>query len=194
MLEAAHTASEDLLALVEKLLLLACAESGQNLTLEVVALDEIAFSVGETLRPNFAAKSLDYRFDPPSQPILVRGDRMALEVIVRNLLENALKFTPNGSVLLEASMIRDLARLTVTDTGPGIPKAMLEQVFERFHQADVIHRRSGSGLGLAIARSIARWHGGGITAKNNQSGGASFTLELPSLVTDKLEPKVPTPF
>lgn len=185
-LEAAHTASEDLLALVEKLLLLARAESGQNLTLEVVALDEIAFNVGEMLSPDFAAKSLEYRFDPPVQPILVRGDRMAFEVIVRNLLENALKFTPDGSVLLEVIAVRDLARLTVTDTGPGIPEAMLEQVFERFYQADVIHRRGGSGLGLAIARSIARWHGGEITAHNNQPGGASFTLELPMLA-------IPTP-
>jgi two-component system, OmpR family, sensor kinase len=111
----------------------------------------------------------------------VRGDRVALEVIVRNLLENALKFTPRGSVRLEVSTVRGLARLTMTDTGPGIPEAMLEQVFERFHQADVIHRRGGSGLGLAIARSFARWHGGEITAHNNQSGGASFTLELPIL-------------
>ena len=178
-LSAALTASDDLLELVEKLLLLARTEAGQGLHRETVALDEIAFDVAEMLRPMFGEKGLKLELDLPVETIWVMGDRVALRLLVRNLLDNALKFTLAGQVSVRVEAQRDVARLHILDSGPGIPEDALTQLFERFYQADVRYRQSGSGLGLALAQSIALWHGGSLTTENRREGGARFTLELP---------------
>lgn len=178
-LEKALGAADELLALVEKLLLLARTEAGQAAPTARVALDEIAFEVAETIRPRFDEKGLRFVLELPEAPVVVLGDRVALGVLVRNLLENALKFTPRGHVTL---LVEDgsQVRLSVEDIGPGIPEAALPHLFERFYQADVRHRRSGSGLGLAIVRSVALWHGGAVRVENRPAGGARFVLELPA--------------
>lgn len=178
-LEKALGAADELLALAEKLLLLARTEAGQAAPTERVALDEIAFEVAETIRPRFDEKGLRFVLELPEAPVVVLGDRVALGVLVRNLLENALKFTPRGHVTL---LVEDgsQVRLSVEDIGPGIPEAALPHLFERFYQADVRHRRSGSGLGLAIVRSVALWHGGAVRVENRPAGGARFVLELPA--------------
>lgn len=178
-LEKALGAADDLLALVEKLLLLARTEAGQAAPTERVALDEIAFEVAETIRPRFDEKGLALVLELPEAPVVVLGDRMALGVLVRNLLENALKFTPRGHVTLRVEDGSHV-RLSVNDSGPGIPKASLAHLFDRFYQADVRHRRSGSGLGLAIVRSVALWHGGVVRVENRPVSGTRFVLELPA--------------
>ena len=182
-LEKALGAADDLLALVEKLLLLARTEAGQAAPTERVALDEIAFEVAETIRPRFDEKGLALVLELPEAPVVVLGDRVALGVLVRNLLENALKFTPRGHVTLRAEDDSQV-RLSVEDSGSGIPEAALPHLFERFYQADVRHRRSGSGLGLAIVRSVAHWHGGAVSVENRSAGGARFVLELPAAPKD----------
>jgi len=178
-LEKALGAADELLALVEKLLLLAHTEAGQAAPTERVALDEVAFEVAETIRPRFDEEGLALTLELPEAPVAVLGDRVALGVLVRNLLENALKFTPQGRVTLRVENgLR--VRLSVEDSGPGIPEAALPHLFDRFYQADVRHRRSGSGLGLAIVRSVTLWHGGEVRAENRPTGGARFVLELPA--------------
>ena len=179
-LDAALNASDELLALVEKLLLLARADAGQGFRHETASLDEVAFEVSELLRPLFQQKGLSLRLDLPEE-VQVEGDRVALGLLVRNLLENALKFTATGQVGIRVETRGPLACLQVWDSGPGIPQAALQHLFERFYQADVRHRQQGSGLGLALARSLAVWHGGTLSAHNRPEGGAVFTLELPAL-------------
>ena len=97
-LTAALAASDDLLALVEKLLLLARAEAGQGFAREPVALDEVVFEVAEMLRPLFAGQALALDLDLPVCAVTVAGDRVALGLLTRNLLDNALKFTAAGGV------------------------------------------------------------------------------------------------
>ncbi len=177
-LDSAYRSTQRLLALVEKLLQLVRAEAGQGLARESVALNELAAEVAEDLLPLFEAKGLVLRVSLPERPLLVTGDRLALVLALRNLLENALKFTPAGEISVTLRQIGAEALVEVEDTGGGIPQAALPHLFERFYQAQVEHRRSGSGLGLALVAAIARWHGGRVEAANGPRG-ARFRLWLP---------------
>ena len=179
LLDKALGANRDLLSLIEKLLTLARTEAGQGLPKERVALDEVAFDTAEALRPLFIKKGLALELHLPQGPVWVQGDRVSLGLLIRNLLENALKFTAEGEVVLEVGCQSNCALLSVSDTGPGIPEVALPQLFERFYQAEVTHRRTGSGLGLALVKSVAAWHGGEVRAKNGDEGGARFEVQLP---------------
>lgn len=177
-LEQAYRSAQRMLALVEKLLHLARAEAGQGLSREPVALDRLVLEEAEDLRPLFEAKGLALRVFLPDGPLEVMGDRLALGLALRNLLENALKFTSAGEVRVRLRKAGPGALLEVEDTGGGFPEAALPHLFQRFYQAQVEHRRSGSGLGLALVAAIARWHGGRVEAANIR-GGARLSLWLP---------------
>jgi signal transduction histidine kinase len=109
-------------------------------------------------------------------PVLVRGNRDALYQALRNLAENALKYTPPGTEI-EIEVDRS-GSVSVSDHGPGIPEAQREHLFRRFWRADRRHS-SGAGLGLAIAHRIATAHAGQLTVSDNPGGGARFTLRVP---------------
>jgi signal transduction histidine kinase len=147
-----------------------------------VALDELAFHTAESLKPLFAAKHLLLKLDLPADPVWIQGDRMALDLLIRNLLENALKFTQQGCISLSVTQGHQHCTLKVEDSGQGLPEEAIAHLFERFYQADTRHRRQGSGLGLALVKSISVWHGGTISAHNLPAGGALFQLELPLLL------------
>jgi two-component system sensor histidine kinase BaeS len=94
---------------------------------------------------------------------------------------NAVKYTPpGGQVTVATRAAGGTARLTVADTGPGIPAADLPHVFERFWRGTGAQARSGAGIGLAVAAELAAAHGGTITAASPPGGGAVFTLILPA--------------
>jgi two-component system sensor histidine kinase MtrB len=111
--------------------------------------------------------------------ILLRVDRRRLDVIVANLVGNALRHgAPPVRVVVSESGER--VRIEVTDRGPGLPAHVVPRVFDRFYKADAARTRTpGSGLGLAIALENARLHGGELTAGNAGGGGARFVLSLP---------------
>ncbi|OLZ47250.1 two-component sensor histidine kinase [Amycolatopsis keratiniphila subsp. nogabecina] len=114
-----------------------------------------------------------------AEGIRLRADRRRLDVIVANLVGNALR---HGAppVLVRVSATLAVVRIEVTDRGPGLPEDVLPHVFDRFYKADAARARTpGSGLGLAIARENARLHGGELTAGDVPGGGARFVLELP---------------
>jgi signal transduction histidine kinase len=109
-------------------------------------------------------------------------DAHKTEVIVANLLSNALKFTPRGgTVVVRAEAEPEGVGFTVEDDGPGIPADQLERIFERFHQVDgsASREHGGTGLGLALARELARLHGGNVTVRSRLGEGAAFRVELP---------------
>ncbi len=111
------------------------------------------------------------------QPLPVAVDRRRIEQVVVNLLANAHQHTPPGTrVELVGKIVGNEVRLTVRDTGPGIPSAELEEIFERFHRMSTSR---GSGLGLAIVRSIVELHGGRVWAESRAGGGASFHATFP---------------
>ena len=135
--------------------------------------------MAEAFRPLVEHKGLGFTLELPPEDVLVRGDANTLKLALRNLLENTLKFTPEGCVTLELWTEGDAAHLTVKDTGAGIPTVALPHLFERFYQADVRHQQQGSGLGLALVQSIVNWHGGKVTASNRTGGGACAGFNLP---------------
>ena len=116
--------------------------------------------------------------------VRLRLDRRRLDVIVANLVGNALR---HGAppVRVDVSAPPGQVRIEVTDGGPGLPEEVLPHVFDRFYKADAARTRTpGSGLGLAIARENARLHGGDLTADNTGDGGARFTVRLPRNTED----------
>lgn len=102
----------------------------------------------------------------PQELLILWGDPIALAMAVRNLLDNALKFSPQGArVTLFLQRQGGYAVLAVEDEGPGFPEEALPYVFQRFYQAKEEHRLQGSGLGLSIVAAIVRWHGGSVSAQ-----------------------------
>jgi signal transduction histidine kinase len=118
-----------------------------------------------------------------SEPDLaVTGDADRLEQVFNNLLDNAIKNGPSGSVVnMTAARSDNSLRITVADKGHGIPPGQLPHVFERFYQVPGV--RTGVGLGLTIAREIVLAHGGTIEASSPPGEGASFTVSLPLVPT-----------
>ena len=110
------------------------------------------------------------------EPTLVSGVPGRLDRAVGNLLDNAAKYSPAGSVV--DVRLRD-GELTVRDHGPGIPEADRAHVFDRFYRADTARGQPGSGLGLAIVRQVAETHGGTVAAEAADGGGALMRLRLP---------------
>ena len=112
----------------------------------------------------------------------VRLDPIRMHDAIRNLLENAIKHSPEGGRIEMSSRVdEECVSLSVADEGPGLPDEDLDRVFERFYRVDKSRTRDagGTGLGLAIVRHLVELHGGYVRAANRPSGGAIFTIELP---------------
>ena len=115
---------------------------------------------------------------------MVSGDREALERLVINLLDNAVKYNRiGGSVTVRLSANNGEATLEVADTGIGIPAGSLNRVFERFYRVDKGRSREegGTGLGLAIVKHVAQLHGGRVEVTSDLGRGSQFTVRLPSI-------------
>jgi two-component system, OmpR family, phosphate regulon sensor histidine kinase PhoR len=116
------------------------------------------------------------------QPVTVRGDAIELETAVRNLLDNACRYSdPGGQVRLRVARRRDEAVLEVRDQGVGIPRDARQRIFERFYRVDRARSREtgGTGLGLSIVRNIVEQHGGKVQVESSVGVGSSFTIRLP---------------
>ena len=121
----------------------------------------------------------------------VEADRTATVRIVTNLLDNALKFTPDGSVITIDVRDEDpLVAVEVCDDGPGIAAQDLDRVFERFYKAEHSRADDGAGLGLAIVKHLVQAHGGTVAARNEAGRGAAMTVRLPKRFVGR-EPRVP---
>jgi two-component system OmpR family sensor kinase len=123
----------------------------------------------------------------PEGELLIRGDQTRLRQIVDNLLSNARAHTPPGTgIHLAVVRAGSEAQLVIADSGPGVPPAEWERVFERFWRADASRTRStgGTGLGLAIVQSLVHAHGGTVKLDETPGGGARITIRLPIADTD----------
>ena len=115
-------------------------------------------------------------------PAIVDGSASDLALAVRNLTDNAIRFTgEGGAVVVRLERQGAEAVITVTDTGTGIPQRDLDRIFERFYRVDVARSRAtgGTGLGLSIVRHVAESHGGRVRVESQLGSGSTFTLRLP---------------
>lgn len=125
------------------------------------------------------AESRSIELEVPETDIILNADEQKLSQIIINLLGNAVKFSPTESkVLIAVKRDKENVRITVTDRGPGIPPAMREKIFERYHQLPGAAKQQGSGLGLAICKAIVEAHGGTIGVDSTDGGGSSFWFTL----------------
>ncbi len=119
----------------------------------------------------------------PAEPVSVYADDEKLRVVLNNLLSNAIRFTPSGGRVLVQVRRRDeeMAELSVTDTGVGIPSHELEHIFDRFYQVEdhMTRRHGGMGLGLAIVKGLVELHGGRVWAESVEGKGSRFTVLWP---------------
>jgi len=132
-------------------------------------------------------RSVGLVLNPPAANVKLHGDASQLRQVFGNLLDNAIRFTPEGgrvTVSVGAGEAGRQAVVTVADTGCGIAPEHLDRVFDRFYKADASRTRSdtarGGGLGLAICRSIVERHGGSIAVASTPSRGTTFTVRLPT--------------
>lgn len=169
--------------LVDDLRTLALADSGQlDLHKQLADLAELVQRVIDRFKPQSEANQIALIFEKLTGPLPVLFvDPGRIEQILSNLLSNALRFTPRGGqICLSMSSSANQVELQVRDSGPGIPSEALPRLFDRFYRVDSSRSRQagGSGLGLSIARQLAEAHGGTLSAANDPTGGAVFTLTL----------------
>jgi len=171
--------------IVRRLVQLASIESQQALDrVETLDFAELVREEAETLRPRLEAGNLNLDLKIPVDPLPeIRGDRLALQLALRNLLANAVDFSPDGGTV-RLQLVRgdnNTVECIVEDEGPGIPDYARERVFERFYSLrNEVTGRKGSGLGLCFVREAAELHGGSIELNNSPKVGVRATLNLPS--------------
>ncbi len=169
--------------LVEDLRLLALAEAGTlRLNLEPDSLTDVLNRSVEAARLRAEAKGIKISLEVPADFPLVDMDRRRVAQVVGNLLENAIQHTGSGGQVTVLAQVADAtARVTVADTGEGIPPEELPRVFERFYRVDPARSRAtgGVGLGLTIAKQLVEGHGGTIRAESSPGKGSKFIFDLP---------------
>jgi PAS domain S-box-containing protein len=176
-----HQGAGRMVALVDQMLDLSRMEAGRlEIASEPVELAEVIEQVRQDIAPQAAAKSLAFEISvqPGLPPAL--GDPVRLRQVLLNLVDNAVKFTDQGSVRLVARSTAEGLAIAVTDTGIGISAAAQPHIFEEFRQVDgnLTRRYGGAGLGLAIGKRLAEQMGGSISVSSQPGAGSTFTLQL----------------
>jgi two-component system phosphate regulon sensor histidine kinase PhoR len=177
-----HRQADRMERLVKDLLRLARLDAGQE-TVDYAPCDvgATANAIVTDFEQVIAAKRQRVLVAIPAEHRTLVTDPAKMHDILRNLVENAVNYTPEGGAIDVSMTVRDdHFELTVKDTGPGLPAADLLRVFERFYRVDKSRARpGGTGLGLAIVKHLVQVMGGTVTAGNRQDGGAVFTVTLP---------------
>ena len=168
-------------------------ESGRtSLSMEPVNLPEMLNDVLRTNSPLARDRSIELINNNQLDPdMLIMADAVRLRQMLINIFGNAIKFTEQGSVTLDAEVMNEKVQIPVRDTGIGIPPDKLESIFEAFSQVDTSTTRKagGTGLGLPISRKLAEMHGGWLWAESQgiAGEGSIFYLELPIGDPDTLQ-------
>jgi signal transduction histidine kinase len=147
---------------------------------ESLNLSEEAERVVELFSALAEEKQINLSVSLPENPLLLRGDQGRIQRILANLLDNAIKYTPEGGrVELRIFQKNKGACLEIQDTGIGIPKADYQRVFERFYRGELGRSRSGNGLGLNLVQAFVSAHGGCLELESPAEGGCLVRVCLP---------------
>jgi two-component system phosphate regulon sensor histidine kinase PhoR len=169
--------------LVKDLLRLARLDAGQEaLEIAPCSVEGLFAGVVGDLTPTFEGRGQQIELTVAPNAATVMGDPAKLHDALRNLVENASNYSPERSrIRLSATTNETRVRLQVADSGPGIPEADRQRVFERFYRVDKDRSREsgGTGLGLSIVKHLIELHGGEVSVENRAEGGAVFTIDLP---------------
>jgi two-component system sensor histidine kinase BaeS len=178
-----HQETGVLARLIDDLRILSMAESGQlQYHFEPTDLAALCARIAESVRALFTSRNITLAFDKPAGVPAVSADADRIEQAIRNLLNNAHRYTPEGGrVTLHLAAEPGGVTVSVKDTGPGIEPDDLSRVFDRFYRVDPsrARRTGGSGLGLAIVKQLVEAHGGRVRAESAVGQGSTFSFTLP---------------
>jgi len=169
--------------IISDLLALSQIESGKYQWVKnEIQVPELFEKVSSILKPLAEKKDqhLSIHISQPIHPI--QGDLEKMTLVVTNLLDNAVKYTPAGGKITLGALETDFAtEISVSDSGPGVPKKDLSRIFERFYRVDRARSREmgGTGLGLSIVKHIVETHGGSVTVQSQPGKGSTFTVRIP---------------
>ncbi len=145
-------------------------------------LDEVR-AITDRFRPQIESKKITVEDRLPGEPLSVSGDRDKVRQVFMNLIDNAVKFNVTGGrIIFTAEKQGNGVRVTIEDTGPGIPQDSLLRIFERFFRVDKARSRElgGTGLGLAIVKHIMEAHGGTVNCRSRENTGSAFSVFFPA--------------
>lgn len=187
-LQAASEQVDQLGARVRNLLDMARIESSsQPAHKETCDLTDIVSSVIERMGPLLRGRRVVSDF--PAEPLFVECDQVQIATVILNLLENGVKYSPEGSPLyIKGELTRPCVTFSVSDTGPGVAPEDADRVFAKFYRSPAVASIGGTGLGLAICRSIVQEHGGKIGLRPSPRGGSEFWFTLPLPLIDMAAP------
>lgn len=168
--------------LVEMLVLMSRLDSGAEVTLSVTNVNAILNQFKQTVEDIYPERASDFRISLHTSLPPIIGNRTYIMQAVRNLIDNAVRYSDKGSpVVVRSYHDENHVIIDVTDRGIGIPDEERNKIFRRFYRSDEAHSTRGFGLGLPIAQSIAHRHGGDITLESSVGKGSRFSLLLPTL-------------
>ncbi|MFQ5715187.1 MAG: ATP-binding protein [Candidatus Scalinduaceae bacterium] len=168
--------------IVEDLLLLSELEEESNcLELEEVNLEDLIENILKIFDQRMKEKSLILKFNPDRNLPPIKADPFKLEQVFINLIDNAIKYTERGEIIISTGQNNETVTIEIQDTGICIPKEHLSRIFERFYVVDKSRSRKlgGTGLGLSIVKHIVLLHNGKIDVKNIPGTGTKFIVTLP---------------
>ena len=172
---------DNLVGMISTMLEIAKTGSGKaDLDMTLLDITEIVEEAADLFTPMAEDCGVGIEIVKLIRGMTVRGDRVRLQRVVGNLLDNAIKYTPSGGkVRLSADKDGEWVKVEVADTGIGVPEQDIPHIFDRFYRGDKSRSTSGSGLGLSLALALVRAHGGNITVTPNATG-TIFSILLPS--------------
>jgi heavy metal sensor kinase len=170
-----------LLAMINTMLDIAEAEAGvMGLRLSSVDVNDLVRDICEIYEPVTTEKNIQVVIEAPGS-LIVSGDVQRLQRMIANLLDNAVKYTPDGGTIrLSARLTDGRAELSVENTGRGICAEKLPNIFQRFYRADASRSGTGYGLGLSLAQAIVHAHGGQISVRSIPGDTTTFCVVLPA--------------
>ena len=183
-LEKVFVSNERLIQLVEDLLNISRIESGRlDLKFKPSDLSQLAQSVVEELSGNAKKKGLVLEYKPPLKPLpLIKMDEEKIRQVVMNLVDNAIKYTKQGKIIVSLEQLKNNLKFSVADSGMGIKSDDMVNLFKKFSRGTgtfLVHTE-GTGLGLYVARMMIEAHKGNIWAESDGVGkGSKFCFELP---------------